>query len=54
MYRSPVVDFNEARNAGMTPTRAAHWAAYRVMKASRNERPITLRDALAQIKAVSA
>lgn len=38
--------YNEARTAGMTPTRAARWATYRQHKADRGEQPITLTQAV--------
>lgn len=47
-----VQDFNDARNRGFSPTRAARWAAYRIAARDGRVRPITLDEAVRQVQEV--
>jgi hypothetical protein len=49
--RFALMEFDQAREVGFSPTRAARWVAYRLWKASRDERPITLAEAARQVEA---
>lgn len=42
--------FDQARSKGMTAEQAGRWVAYLDMKAAKGEPPVTLEEALAQIR----
>ena len=43
-----LADFNAARDAGLSPTRAARWAAYVDLKRTQGQQPIALWEAALQ------
>jgi len=45
-------DHDKARAAGLTPKEAARWVAYLAMKARKGQQPISLDEAVRQVRAV--
>lgn len=52
MTKRPQSEHDKARAAGMTPKECARWLAYLAMKREQRKPPITLAEAVRQIRDV--